>query len=86
MAKLKIRGRELRKLGFPTGGISTLALNLVKKHYKHGSKEEVLDMLSKVIRDPEKYLDHAVFEPIAQRLVVDESRKGARVCGQAEGV
>jgi len=68
MAKLKLRGRDLRKLGYPSGKLSTIAMGIMKKHFKHHTKDAVLDILQKVLADPKAYVDDSQLGPLAELL------------------
>jgi len=48
MKKLKLRGKELKRIGYPTDQSITLALNLVHKHFRRSDKIEVLELLEKI--------------------------------------
>ena len=69
MAKLKIRGKELLKLGYPEGKVIGLAVNMALKHCKRSSLEEVLATLKLVLEEPTSYLDHPHFARVAEELV-----------------
>ena len=68
MKKLKIRGNELKKIGFISDRAIAFALNLVNKHGKRSDKSEVLELLEKILLNPEKYHDEAVFGEMAKML------------------
>lgn len=68
MKKLKIRGNELKKIGFTSDRAIAFALNLVNKHGKRSDKSEVLELLEKILLNPEKYHDEAVFGELAKML------------------
>lgn len=56
MGQLKLRGKDLEKIGFPKrGNAISIALNTVKKHYKKEGKQTVLWMLKNLIERPEFY-------------------------------
>lgn len=68
MKKLKIRGNELKKIGFTSDRAIAFALNLVNKHGKRFDKSEVLELLEKILLNPEKYHDETVFGEMAKML------------------
>lgn len=72
MAKLKIRGKHLIKLGYPEGKVIGLAVNMAKKHCKRQSLEEVLEQLKKVLESPESFTDHVHFAMVADELIEKE--------------
>jgi len=73
MAKLKIRGKHLLKLGYPDEGkVIGLAINMAKKHCKRQSLEEVLGQLKAVLEQPEAFKEHPHFAMIAEELIEEE--------------
>ena len=68
MAKLKIRGKDLRRLGYPQGPAIGKAINAVHQHFKKEKKEKVLALLLEVLNNREAYLDHKIFGSVAQAL------------------
>ena len=69
MAKLKIRGKDLVKLGFPDERVVGVAINMALKYCKRQTVEEVLATLKLVLAKPESYLDHPHFAMVAEELV-----------------
>jgi tRNA-splicing ligase RtcB (3'-phosphate/5'-hydroxy nucleic acid ligase) len=68
MKKLKIRGRELKQIGFTNDRAIALALNIVNRHCKRSDKIEVLELLEKINLLPENYLNEPVFGELAKML------------------
>lgn len=78
MGKLKLRGRDLEKIGFPKKGNSiSVAINTVKKHYKNDSKQTILGMLENLIERPKFYENDPVLSVIVQTLL-DEQDEAAK--------
>ena len=74
--KLKIQGKELRAIGYPEGPVISIAMNVMQKNYKHHGKEEVMEILQKVLASPVEYKDDAVLALIAKELIkISESSK-----------
>src|SRR5688572_8981129 len=69
MAKLKISGKELRAIGYPEGPVISIAMNIMEKNYKHEKKEDVMDLLKKILSAPVEYENDAVLGLIAQQLI-----------------
>ena len=55
MAKLKIRGKDLIKLGYPEGRAIGMAVNMMLKHFKRSSLKDVLEILKKILEHPDLY-------------------------------
>ncbi len=68
MKKIKLRGKELQRIGFTDHRAIALALNLVAKHCKRAEKVEVLELLEKINLNPENYIDEPVFGELAKML------------------
>ncbi|MCR9289741.1 MAG: RtcB family protein [Bacteroidetes bacterium] len=69
MAKLKIRGKDLIKLGYPEGRAIGMAVNMMLKHFKRSSLKDVLEILKKILEHPDLYLDDDVLGRIAAELI-----------------
>ncbi len=86
MSKLKITGKELRAIGFPEGPVISVAMNVMQKNYKHHGKEEVMELLQKVLTSPIEYKDDAVLALIAEQLLPKPSTDGAEVSLNQSGI
>lgn len=51
---MEIRLKELSKLGYRDNVARSLAINIVSKHCKHESKEQIFDLLTDLLEYPEK--------------------------------
>jgi tRNA-splicing ligase RtcB len=69
MAKLKISGKELRAIGYPEGPVISIAMNVMEKNYKYEKKEDVMELLRKILAAPVEYENDAVLGLIAQQLI-----------------
>ena len=86
MAKLKIAGKELRAIGYPEGPVISIAMNVMQKYYKHTEKEEVMELLKKVLASPVEYRNDAVLALIASQLVPEETNEGIDISLNQEGI
>jgi tRNA-splicing ligase RtcB (3'-phosphate/5'-hydroxy nucleic acid ligase) len=68
MSKIKLTGKELRAIGYPEGPVISIAMNVMQKNYKHHRKEEVMEILQKVLASPIDYKDDAVLALIVKEL------------------
>jgi tRNA-splicing ligase RtcB len=75
LAKLKIKGKEIRKIGFPENKIIGMAIDTINRHYKHEKKENVLALFQKLKDKPEDFLEHEALGNIAQLLLPVEENK-----------
>ena len=86
MAKLILTGKELRAIGFPEGPVISIAMNVMQKHYKHHTKEDVMEILKKVLASPIEYKNDAVLAVIAEQLLPKLSADGADVSLNQNGI
>jgi tRNA-splicing ligase RtcB len=86
MAKLKITGKELRAIGFPEGPVISIAMNVMQKNYKHHTKEEVMELLQKILSAPVEYENDAVLGLIAQQLIPKDDIEGQEIFLNNSGI
>ncbi|TND09534.1 MAG: hypothetical protein FD123_1125 [Bacteroidetes bacterium] len=68
MAKLKLQGKDLRRIGFPEDVSLGLAIQIMHKHFKHHTVDEALEVLKKILASPADYLDDPYLWKIADKL------------------
>lgn len=68
MSSKKLKGRYLKKIGFPKGEIIGFTMELIDKHYKYENLQLKLDMLQAIIDDPEKYRKDEILGQIVEKL------------------
>ncbi len=78
MAKLRLRAKDLRAIGYENARVIQTAMMLCGKHYKNQPQEEVLDLLAQIAAKPSAFLEHETLAKIAEMLDV-------RVEGKLEG-
>lgn len=66
--KLKLRGKDLIKIGFKQGPTVGVAISVMHKYYKHHSKEEALAILADVLENPEAYADDEALGQISRMI------------------
>ncbi len=79
MAKIKISGKELIKIGYPEGRAIGMAINVVHQHFKKEKKEKVLEMLQHVLENPENYASDEVLGRIVGELIPDVPEQVAEI-------
>lgn len=72
MSKLKLKGKELRAIGFPEGPVISIAMDVMEKNYKQKDKSEALQLLRQVLAEPKKYFEDEVLGKIAEPLLPKE--------------
>lgn len=69
MKKLKIRARELKRIGFEDDTIIEKTIQILEKNFQRSEKPEVMEWLEDLLSSPEKYLDHEKLGEVARLLV-----------------
>ncbi len=69
MAKLKIKGKELRAIGYPEGPVISVAMSLIEKRFKRKDKDQAFTMLRKILDAPSDHIDDEVWGSIAEGLL-----------------
>ena len=72
-----INGKTLLQLGFPEGKSIGIALGLLEKHHLDASAN--LSLLTGVLQCPEFYLDHPVFDLLAQSLIEQKNTESKNI-------
>lgn len=72
----KIKGNDLLAAGFTEGKILGLALSLLENNFTEMSPEAVIALLKDVKEKPETYLDDAVLEELATK-IIEEAKEPA---------
>ncbi|MFP4621404.1 MAG: RtcB family protein [Bacteroidales bacterium] len=76
MKKLNLRGKDLQRIGFADDRAMSVAKNIMLKYYKHHNKAEVLEVLKKVHKNPNKFINHPQLGKIAE--VLQENNKSQK--------
>lgn len=74
-----IRPKELSKLGYTDHIARSLAVNIISKHCKHDSKEEIIATLSALLEDPGIYKNDTIWGKLAKHFLPDSSEKAFSV-------
>jgi len=86
MAKLKLRGKDIRALGYPEGPVISIAMNIMEKEYKFEKEEVVMNLLKEILAAPMEYSNDAVLGLIAQQLLPKQTPEGAEVSLNKTGI
>lgn len=66
MAKLQIRGKDLRKIGYPQTPVVSVAIGVMEQYYKRHSLEEALTVLKDIMVQPKDFIDDPVLGKVAR--------------------
>ncbi len=69
MNKQKIRGEDLKALGYPQGKAIGMAIKLIDQKFRSGRRDDILAAFAKVVNTPEDFLEDTLFGKIAQKLI-----------------
>lgn len=69
MAKMKIRGKDLIKLGYPEGKVIGLAINSLYEYHRKQTKDWALSMLKNILKHPDKFVEDEAFGRVARELI-----------------
>ncbi len=69
MAKLKIKAKDLRRLGFAKGPQSGVALEILRRYHLRTEPATALLLLKNILAQPEDFLADEVWEKLARLLV-----------------
>ena len=73
MAKLKLRGKDLRSIGYPEGPVISIAMNVMERNYKFEKEETVMNVLKAILASPVEYADDFLFGfMVAPRLLAPQ--------------
>ena len=86
MAKLKLRGKDLRAIGYPEGPVISIAMNIMEKNYKFEREEDVMNLLKSILASPVEYADDAILGLIAQQLMPKPRKEGAGIALNEKGI
>src|SRR5688572_2039456 len=86
MAKLKLRGKDIRAIGYPEGPVISIAMNVMEKNYKHYTEEEALNILKEVLASPSDYVADEALGLIAQQLLPKPAEEGMEISLNNTGI
>lgn len=66
---MEIKGTQLIQSGYPEGKVIGIALEVIEKEFPGTEPEILKDLLEKVLKDPEGYMEDPKLSPIAMELL-----------------
>ncbi|MEO0874822.1 MAG: RtcB family protein, partial [Bacteroidota bacterium] len=75
MAKLKLRGKQLKQIGYQEGKVIGLAINVAYEHFRRKPQEWVLAMLTQVLERPEEFVEVEGWQRVALELIGEQEIK-----------
>lgn len=86
MSKLKLRGKDLRSIGYPEGPVISIAMNIMEKNFKHLSQEDALEILRAILQSPNQYAKEGPLDKIAEALLPKPKTDGEEIPLNKTGV
>jgi tRNA-splicing ligase RtcB len=86
MGKLKLKGKDLRSIGYPEGPVISIAMNIMEKNYKFTEQEEAMNLLKQILASPVEYANDAILGLIAQQLIPKQEKEGKEISLNQTGV
>lgn len=88
MSKLKLTGKQLRKLGYPEGPVISIAMNVMERNFRHLGEADALEILASVLQSPNQYAHDGVLGKIAEALLPKPSAnaEGAEISLNQSGI
>ncbi len=69
MAKLKLQGKDLRKINYPEDRTIAIVIDVMHKHFKHYTLESALSLLKEILDNPFEFSENEPLSKIAQALI-----------------
>jgi tRNA-splicing ligase RtcB len=86
MSKLKLRGKDLRNIGYPQGPVISIAMNIMERNFKHLSHADALEILGSILQSPNQYAHDGVLGKIAEALMPKPETVGKEIPLNREGI
>jgi tRNA-splicing ligase RtcB len=76
---MNIRLKELSKLGYTDNVARSLIVNIVSKHCKHATKEQVMQTLEQLLETPQNFIEDKIWGKLAAHFCPQETTKAFTV-------
>jgi len=86
MSKLKLKGKDLRNIGYPQAPVISLAMNIMEKNFKHLDEADALEVLRAILQSPNEYANDPVLGKIAEALLPKPQIEGAEISLNKTGI
>lgn len=86
MAKLKLRGKDLRSIGYPEGPVISIAMNVMERNFKHHTTEQALEILKNILASPAEFAGDEILGAIATPLMPKPVLEGAEISLNKTGI
>ena len=76
----------MRSIGYPEGPVISIAMQVMEKNYKFSEKEDVMNLLQKILANPVEYENDAVLGLIALQLIPEPETETEKIDLKTEAV
>lgn len=73
MKKIKIRDRDLKKLGYQSAKAVALGVKIARAHYNFGDKKQVLDLFYQVLHQPDQFMEDLNLSELAKMVKLTDT-------------
>jgi tRNA-splicing ligase RtcB len=84
LKKLKISGKQIRRLGFESDEAVTIASQVISANYRHNQKLSALEMLKSILANPPKFKNDPIWRSLVTVLLKKTKRETGRSFMRAE--
>ncbi len=74
-----LKAKDLSKIGYTNDQARSLVINIISKHFKHHSKEELVELLTNIKASPETYIKDEITGKIARTFMDVEEGSNFKV-------
>ena len=71
----KLRSKDFKKIGIYSNQTISIAISIIKKHYKHSTNEEDMELIKKIKDSPEQYLEDSILGRLAEEFYVTTKKE-----------
>jgi len=71
----KLRSKDFKKYGIYSNKTISIAMSILKKYYRFSPKEEQLELVNKIKKSPEDYLDDHNLLPLVSEFLIPEEKE-----------
>ena len=79
MGNLKLKGKDILKLGYPNNKSVTVALEVAKKNFANKNTAYVKNILKEILLQPEEFKNNLMLGQIAEELLASQKTEKRRL-------
>ena len=75
MGNLRLRGKDLQRVGLVQDTARSVAIDIVGRHFKHHTRNQLISLIQQVVLRPADFLNDAHWAPLAELLCPEPTEK-----------